>query len=466
MENYSADTAGVAYHGWPLLVARQLARAVRIVLACLPHNLVVALRTLVHKLMKTFGFAFLTALLFATSTWAGSVEMNDGVPHVHNGTEPSEGISTLQLREVWRIGGDDEETFFGVIMQVQTDSEGNLYLLDQQLSQVFVYSPDGQLLRTLSRAGEGPGEVRRPEDLVLLPDGTVGIVQNSPGKVVRITRDDVPVDSVTISSGDPAAGGFYILHAGKSRGGQLVLGGVRVRQGDGPAKQKRTDFVSTFDLAGNELVCYHKSEYVFDFENFHFSEPEIIPWFQRRCDLDDDGFLYAAPERDAYSISVFAQDGSLVRVIDREYKHLRRTPHQKQELIDLFSAELRQLPFEFEIEVGDYEPDIAWIQNGLRVAPDGTLWVLSSRGTIEQPAGIMQTYDIFDRDGHYARQVQVACEGDGQRDYLFFSGTQRIILVTGFIDALRAALGGGTVVADENEAAPMEVVCFEIVSGL
>jgi len=466
MDSFATDTTGIAFHGWPLLVAHQLTRAIRIVIACLPHSLIVTLRTLVHELKKMCVFAFLIPMLLANSTWAGTVEMNEGVPHVHNGAVPSEGVSTLQLREMWRIGGNDEDTFFGVIIQVQTDEQGNIYLLDQQLAQVFVYSPDGQLLRTISRSGEGPGEVRRPEDLVLLPDGTVGLVQNSPGKVVRLTREDIPVDSVNITGGDPASGGFSILHAGKCRGGQFLLGGVHVRQGDGPAQQNRTDFVSAFDLAGNELVCYHQTEYVFDFQNFRFSEPDFIPWCQRRCDLDDAGLLYAAPERNAYSISVFAHDGSLVRVIDREYNRLQRTPEQKQQLIDLFSSELRQLPFEFEVVVGDYFPDIAWIQNGLRVAPDGTLWVLSSRGTIAQPAGIMQTYDLFDREGHYTRQVQVACAGDGQKDYLFFSGRQRVLLVTGFIDALRSALGGGTSDAEDSEAAPMEVVCFEIVAGL
>ena len=151
-----------------------------------------------------------------------------------------------------------------------------------------------------------------------------------------------------------------------------------------------------------------------------------------------------------------------MRKIDRQYARLKRTAQQKQELIDLFSMELRQLPFEFEIEVGDYEPDIAWIQKSVRVAPDGSLWVLNSRGTVDQPAGILQTFDVFDGEGHYTQQVQVACEGDPERDFLFFAGDRRVIRVTGFIDALRSAMGGGFATDNEDEPQPMEIICYEI----
>ena len=96
--------------------------------------------------------------------------MVDGVLHITNGASPSEGIETMHLEELWRVGGEDDDVLFGVILQVRTDEEGNIYLLDSQLAQVQVYSSDGRHLRTLSREGDGPGEVRRPTDLVLLPD--------------------------------------------------------------------------------------------------------------------------------------------------------------------------------------------------------------------------------------------------------------------------------------------------------
>ena len=404
----------------------------------------------------------LVCCLLASPTSAANVEPTNDVSYIHNPATPADGIVRMQLEEQWRIGGDDGEIFFGLITHVEVDENGDIYLLDRQQSQVFVYSPDGEFKHTLSREGDGPGEIRGPQGLALLADNTVALVQNSPGKIVRVTRDDAPAGDIHPGEGDPAFRGFPILHEAKSRGGVFLVGGVSAVPQEDPMVQKRTDFVSSFDLAGNELHRFYHHEHSFDFHRFVFNELEVIPWFLRRCDLDGNGLLYAAPVRDKYSISVYSRTGSLLRVISREYEHVKRTKAQKDELIELFSMELRELPFPFEVTVGDFAPDICWIQNGLRAAPDGSLWVLSSRGVVDQSAGVMQTYDVFDRRGRFNRQVQVACEGDAQRDNLFFVGEDRVLLVTGFIDGVKSVLGGGAPVEDDGEARPMEVICYSI----
>ena len=405
-------------------------------------------------------FPFVILLTFPTS--AAIVEAANDVLYIDNPDVPTDGVVEMQLEEQWRIGGDDDEIFFGLITHVAIDENGDIYLLDRQQSQVFVYSPDGEFKHTLSREGDGPGEIRGPQGLALLPDKTVALVQNSPGKIVRVTRNDAPAGDIQPGEGDPAFRGFPILHEAKSRGGVFLVGGVSAERQADPMVQKRTDFVSSFDLEGNELHRFYHHEHSFDFRQFVFSEPEVIPWFLRRCDLDGNGLLYAAPVRDKYSISVYSRTGSLLRVISREYEQVRRTEAQKNELIELFSMELRELPFPFEVTVGEFAPDICWIQNGLRAAPDGSLWVLSSQGIVDQPPGVMQTYDVFDQRGRFNRQVQVACEGDAQRDNLFFVGEDRVLLVTGFIDGVKSVLGGGAPVEDDGEARPMEIICYSI----
>ena len=64
-----------------------------------------------------------------------------------------------------------------MIAQIATGPEGDIYLLDQQLTEVKVFSRAGDYLRTIGREGEGPGEFRRPGDMFLLPDGNVGVLQ-------------------------------------------------------------------------------------------------------------------------------------------------------------------------------------------------------------------------------------------------------------------------------------------------
>jgi hypothetical protein len=96
--------------------------------------------------------------------------------------------------ELWRVGGDSEseEDLFGVISDIDIDATGEVYLLDSQLSEVKVYSKDGEYLRSLGREGEGPGEFRRPAAMFFTDDGKVAVVQMMPGKIVLLSRTANP----------------------------------------------------------------------------------------------------------------------------------------------------------------------------------------------------------------------------------------------------------------------------------
>ena len=46
---------------------------------------------------------------FAVPAVAGEEVVVDGVRYVRNPTEPPEGVVTLELEELWRVGGEDGE---------------------------------------------------------------------------------------------------------------------------------------------------------------------------------------------------------------------------------------------------------------------------------------------------------------------------------------------------------------------
>lgn len=96
------------------------------------------------------------------------------VPRVTN-EGPALAPRTVELEELWRVGGEESELLFGTVIEAISDNQGAVYLLDHQLCHVQVFSPEGVLLRTLSREGDGPGEVRLPRDVVMLSDGSIGI---------------------------------------------------------------------------------------------------------------------------------------------------------------------------------------------------------------------------------------------------------------------------------------------------
>jgi hypothetical protein len=70
-----------------------------------------------------------------------------------------EALPTLVLEEELRIGSlDDPDYGFSRISTVAVDRDDQVYVFEGHGQEIRVYSPEGQLLRRIGRAGEGPGE--------------------------------------------------------------------------------------------------------------------------------------------------------------------------------------------------------------------------------------------------------------------------------------------------------------------
>ncbi len=53
---------------------------------------------------------------------------------------------------------------------IDVDADGNIWVVDRRLHQMLVVSPEGEVLRTIGRNGEGPGEFRGPRGLGIRGD--------------------------------------------------------------------------------------------------------------------------------------------------------------------------------------------------------------------------------------------------------------------------------------------------------
>jgi len=394
----------------------------------------------------------------ATSAVAGESVQVDGVTHIRNGSEPAQGNRVVHLEEQWRVGGEDGEDFFGMISQVCIGPEGLIYLLDTRLSEVPVYSTDGDRVTTLSREGEGPGETRTPANLLFMPDGSLGLVQVFPGKIIKVQTDGTPAGVFTPGGNDPTKGGFMMMYDCVANGDELLVAGESISQA-GPTAQDRTNFVASYGDQGQELVRYFEMTNHWDFTNFEFNEDTNSPVTYRRMTAGADGRVYIAPARNQYVINVYNQDGSLERVIEREYEHWQRTEKEYNAIKTSVEGQMGQIP-NAKIVISKTEPDIG----GLIFGPDGNLWVGTSRSGRQQPEGIMATWDVFTPDGDFIETVSAACAGDGTEDILIWTNNGAAVQVTGFTEAMRTLQnrGGSAGEDDDEEAAPMEVVYFKI----
>jgi hypothetical protein len=68
---------------------------------------------------------------------------------------------------------------FGTIGAFAVDSAGNLYVLDEQASEVRVFDRDGLHVRSIGGPGQGPGELARPSGLNIDPSGNLWVWETS-----------------------------------------------------------------------------------------------------------------------------------------------------------------------------------------------------------------------------------------------------------------------------------------------
>ena len=327
------------------------------------------------------------------------------------------------------------------------DAKGNVYLLDSQLSEVKVFSPGGEYLRTIGREGEGPGEFRRPSDLLFTPDGNVGVLQRVPGKIVKLTHDGEPAGVLPMTEED---GGRLMLQGGEGRGEHMVLNYNTMQMQTG--KMTITSILAAFDAEGKETVRFHEEENNMDFANPIVDETKGIlsTWA-----LGYDGRTYAVTTFGEYQIHVWNPDGTSARVQSREYEHLMRTGQEKS---DMKSRFVIRGPISPKIVVSDHHPDI----NRIYPRQDGSLWVQTSRGMKESSDNSLGTFDVFNSEGRFVRQVTLTGQGDPVEDRFFLVG-DRVFVVTQFATS-SAAMFGGRDERDEEEVdlLPMEVICYAL----
>ncbi len=416
-----------------------------------------------RAVLGSLPILLLLALVMVGACRGGQETLVDGVLHIRNGATPPEGVQTIQLEEIWSHGGEEDETIYGLVTHVAADENGNIYVFDAQQATVFVYGPSGDFLRRLFREGDGPGEVRDPRAMVIRGDGSIGLLMQIPPKLVLVDPSGNPRPSLIYDAGNDS---LCVSFGAVARGDHLVMSMIgQITEG---THQTAFFHLVTVDPEGHRTARFANASGSLDFAHFAFSEANFIRDYMWRMTLGPDGRTYVAPDRDRYAIRVYRPDGTLERVIERDYTSWKRTDYEMARLRGVMERMFADTPFEVTYEVEETDPDIgSWRQPSLHVADDGTLWVLSSRGCREQPEGILQTFDVFSPEGHFTKQMAFACEGDGTYDGLFFVGNDRLVQVTRVADSMVTMVFQGVApeIAEDEEAPPVMVRCLRMMGS-
>ena len=240
--------------------------------------------------------------------FAGGISTASALPeaplHISNPRQPTNGAATIELEELWRVGADTDESVpvFGVITGLAFADDGSVYVVDQQLSQVSVFSPDGIFQRTVGREGEGPGDLRYPGMAYVSAAGELRVPNNFTERIERFAATGEYIGAIRILEDDS---GIVPMFRNLRTAGDHVVAFASYRENQGlvmPGARTEIRRIFAIDDEALEIARYHEVSFTSDDAHPVWSEQPTI--LNRRWDVGRDGRVFVATSFDDYEVTV------------------------------------------------------------------------------------------------------------------------------------------------------------------
>ncbi|MDW7760416.1 MAG: 6-bladed beta-propeller [Acidobacteriota bacterium] len=315
------------------------------------------------------------------------IEVVDGVRTILNPAFPKEGVVHYALEEELVMGGEGEgtESVLNRPYSLEVDAQGNVYVLDWGDVDIKVFGPDGRLLRTIGRKGQGPGEFDIPADFILSADGRIFLLS---GRQRRISLLDIAGNFISSFTVTGFCSGLAVDRSNRVYSSQMLAPDAGEIGGDFQLIQNRMALIRT-DEKGQEttklgeypdvtmLRKVEKSGEGLSSQSFSSRESYRTSWL-----VGPDDRVYLGYNKD-YRLDVYDPEWNLLFRFGRDFTPIRH-PHYKPDGAHP----------EFYPAFSDWRKFFD---------EEGNLWLQQyvEKGDEEF------AYDVFTPEGIYLRQVRV-----------------------------------------------------------
>jgi len=287
----------------------------------------------------------------------------------------------------------DSNYVFGTIGDALYTNEGNIAVLDEAACCVKIFDPSGEFLMQIGREGSGPGEMLYPGGMVLLSDGSFGVLDQAAGGFSRFSADG-SFDSLQI---DFMGQGVPQWAWGVDNDAFVGASNVTSMQEDAMLISFK---VGRWEYSPEPAVVYFENSFPFDPSDMAALLENTI--FSVAFAADRDGVVYVAPVSSSeYHIDIYDRDGTLLSSISRDLPRVEKSPEEIADETAMISAILRERGVPEHLI--DYAPDpFHWMIPPQSLGADGLGRIWVQNGTAMDPV-----MDVYSRDGEHLAVVRI-----------------------------------------------------------
>lgn len=339
------------------------------------------------NLRRSFWLSGLLFVLFTSAPVSGQeikIKVENGVTVVHNPLKPAPppGLPTrLVLREEIAIGNKEgrEEDMLLQPIDIDTDDDGNMYILDRKALHIKVYDGQGQLVRTIGKKGQGPGEFQSPSDIQITPQKEILVCDPVVRKLLFFRLDGSFLRELS-------AGKMWLFGRAKVDSKGNVIGDHTIID-----QEARSDLIKFSPLL----------KPTFTIGSFPIAKPPVFNPYFPLVFFDvtqEDKIVWGITTE--YEFRVINPDGQLVKRILKDHRPERLTKEDQEKR----SKEIwGDSPVPSDVRV-DWPASFPAFQE-FTMDDRGWLLVRTYEKTSDPKAS---SYDIFDGEGRYIARILLA----------------------------------------------------------
>ena len=300
------------------------------------------------------------------------------------------------------MGGKD---FFGSLMAVALDDNGNLYVCDYQANNLKKFDPAGKYLGTIGKAGQGPGDFSGPAS-VEFSKGRLYVREGMNMRVSILTPDGSSIKLVSI---DFQKGFWQVMRALPD--GRFVVQKEIVHREDPNAPQ---DFFLDLYSADLEFIksIYHRQvrrdKYVSEphYGNVPIPYAPYVYW-----DITPDGKIVLGYS-DKYEVEFYDPDKGKMSSFSHAYSPVEVSASDRDQffqgimvstMTDRGARSVKRGAPDYMVKNTEF-PRVFPPFHGLKVDSQGNIWVTPWTSQVQKAGAV---FDAFGSDGKFLNRVQI-----------------------------------------------------------